>query len=100
MTSTGIDNVYKAHSLRSAAASALLDAGASELDVMAHAHWSSSSVFRKFYARTKQKQLSVAAILAAKHSAPSAPDPPTSAPVPAESPALPTATPRVNTAWR
>ena len=97
MTSAGIANVYKAHALRSATASALLDAGASELDVMAHARWSSSSVFRKFYARTKQKQLSVAAILAAKHSAPSAPDPSTSAPVPVESPALPTATPRVNT---
>jgi hypothetical protein len=97
MTSAGIDNVYKAHSLRSAAASALLDAGASELDVMAHARWSSSSVFRKFYARTKQTQLSVAAILAAKHSAPSASDPPTSAPVPVERPTPPTATPRVNT---
>jgi hypothetical protein len=97
MASAGIDNVYKAHSLRSAAASALLDAGASELDVMAHACWSSSFVFRKLYARTKQKQLSVSAILAAKHSAPSAPDPPTSAPVPVERPAPPTATPRVNT---
>ena len=43
MTSAGIANVYKAHALRSATASALLDAGASELDVMAHARWSSSS---------------------------------------------------------
>jgi hypothetical protein len=97
MTSAGVDIAYKAHSLRSATASALLDSGASEIDVMAHARWSSSSVFRKFYARTKQKQLSIAAIQAAKHSAPSAPEPSTPAPVPVESPTLPTAAPRVNT---
>jgi hypothetical protein len=40
MASAGIDRVYKAHSLRSATASALLDAGDSELDVMAHTRWS------------------------------------------------------------
>jgi hypothetical protein len=65
MTATGIDDFYKAHALRSAVATKHIDAGASELDLMAFARWSSSSVFRKFYARTQAKFFSVADIMPA-----------------------------------
>jgi hypothetical protein len=63
MTAAGIDGVYKAHALRSAVASAHIDAGASELDLMTFARWSSTSVFRKFYARMKAKNFSIASIV-------------------------------------
>ena len=62
MAAAGIDGVYKAHSMRSAVASSHINAGASELDLMAFARWSSTSVFRKFYARMRAKQFSVADI--------------------------------------
>ena len=63
MTAAGIDGVYKAHALRSAVASAHIEAGASELDLMAFARWSSTSVFRKFYARMRAKDFSIASIV-------------------------------------
>ena len=59
MTDAGISDAYGAHALRSASASAHLNKGASEIDLMAFARWSSTSVFRKFYARTKAKEFSV-----------------------------------------
>jgi hypothetical protein len=65
MTAAGIDDLYKAHALRSAVATKHMGAGASELDLMAFARWSSTSVFRKFYARTKAKRFSVADIMPA-----------------------------------
>ena len=58
MQRAGIDNLYKAHALRHAVASEHLSRGVSELDIMSFARWSSTSVFRKFYARTRHKELS------------------------------------------
>ena len=58
MQRAGIDNIYKAHALRHAVASEHLSRGVSELDIMSFARWSSTSVFRKFYARTRHKELS------------------------------------------
>jgi hypothetical protein len=65
MTAAGIDDLYKAHALRSVVATKHIDAGASELDRVAFARWSSTYVFRKFYARTKAKLFSVADIMPA-----------------------------------
>jgi hypothetical protein len=65
LTAAGIDYLYKAHALRSVVASKHIDAGASELVLMAFARWSSTSVFRKVYARTKAKRFSVADIMPA-----------------------------------
>jgi hypothetical protein len=54
MARAGIDTaVFKAHSTRGAASSAALDEGASEELVMRAAHWSSRSVFERFYARRR-----------------------------------------------
>jgi hypothetical protein len=94
MTAAGIDGVYKAHALRSAVASSHIDAGASELDLMAFARWSSTSVFRKFYARMKAKQFSVADITPATIQRTSPPSPPSTPSVPPETPAV--LVPRLN----
>jgi integrase len=54
MTAAGIDvAVYKAHSLRMAAASALLDAGMKIEEVMKLGSWKSPQVFLKFYHRAR-----------------------------------------------
>ena len=84
MTDAGISDAFGAHALRSASASAHLDKGASEVDLMAFARWSSTSVFRKFYARTKAKEFSVLDVIPSteKRAVPSPPPPlPTQAPV-------------------
>jgi hypothetical protein len=62
MTAAGIDGVYKAHAMRSAVASSHINAVPLELDLMTFARWSSTSVFRNFYARMKAKQFSIADI--------------------------------------
>lgn len=51
----GVPENFKAHSLRMAAATKLLDAGFSEADVMTIGGWSSRNVFNKFYDRRKLK---------------------------------------------
>jgi hypothetical protein len=54
MAKAGIDtSVYKAHSVKGAAASAALEAGESEETIMKSAVWSSRSVFERFYARRR-----------------------------------------------
>ena len=70
LTAAGVDEIYKAHSLRHASASRLLQNGVEELDIIKHARWSSTSVFRKFYDRSQHKQIGVAD-LKAKETAPS-----------------------------
>ena len=60
LTAAGVDEIYKAHSLRHASASRLLQNGVEELDIIKHARWSSTSVFRKFYERSQHKQICVA----------------------------------------
>ena len=87
MTAAGIDGVYKAHAMRSAVASSHINAGASELDLMAFARWSSTSVFRKFYARSTAKQFSVADITPATIQETSPLSPPSTPTVPSTTPA-------------
>jgi len=49
----GVDvSKFKAHSIRSAAATSMLQSGHSVDEVMRRAHWKSRSVFRKFYDRS------------------------------------------------
>ena len=71
LTAAGVDEIYKAHSLRHASASRLLQNGVEELDIIKHARWSSSSVFRKFYDRSKHKQIGVVDLKTKKAAAPS-----------------------------
>ena len=52
MVKAGIDiNVYKPHSVRSAAASKAKAANASLVEIMQTAGWSSAAIFAKFYDR-------------------------------------------------
>ena len=54
MTEAGIDvSIFKAHSIRGAAASKMRDEGASVDDILRLGRWSSSSVFNTFYNRAK-----------------------------------------------
>jgi hypothetical protein len=87
MTAAGIDDLYKVHALCSAVASRHIDAGASELDLMAFARWSSTSVFRKFSAHTKAKFFSVADIIPATVQEASPHTPPSLTPISPEAPA-------------
>ena len=49
----GVDvSKFNAHSIRSAAATSMLQSGHSVDEVMRRAHWKSRSVFRKFYGRS------------------------------------------------
>ena len=51
----GIDtNIFKAHSVRGAAASAAYERGASLQDILDLADWSTDSTFRRFYYRPKR----------------------------------------------
>jgi len=59
MDDAGIEEHYGAHALRGATASSHLDKGADEESVMLKAGWLSSSVFKRFYARTQIKKISV-----------------------------------------
>ena len=50
MDAAGIDiEKFTAHSLRSSTASKLVEGGVPELNIIRHARWSGTSVFRKFY---------------------------------------------------
>ena len=60
MSAAGVEEIYKAHALRAATGSKLLENGANELDIIHHARWSNASVFRTFYERAKHKSLSIA----------------------------------------
>jgi hypothetical protein len=75
MTEAGISDIYKAHSLRGAVASRLLDKGVPELDIVHHARWSGTSVFRKYYERSRHKTLSTADLIKTSTKVPSAPVP-------------------------
>ena len=55
MRDAGIDvDRYKGHSLRGATATAMIDAGADPDDVMMRGRWKSSSVFKRFYDRSRR----------------------------------------------
>ena len=50
LAKAGIDNnIFKAHSVRSASTSAAVDVGISISEVLEAADWSSASTFEKFY---------------------------------------------------
>ena len=58
MDAGGIDEkLGAAHSLRSSTASKLVERGVPELNIVHHARWSGTSVFRKFYERANLKDL-------------------------------------------
>ena len=57
MDAGGIDEKLGAHSLRSSTASKLVERGVPELNIVHHARWSGTSVFRKFYERANLKDL-------------------------------------------
>ena len=60
MSEAGIDTeTFQSHALRGAVASKHLEKDADELDVMARGGWSSNSVFRTFYARTRHKRITL-----------------------------------------
>ena len=60
MAAAGIDTeTFQAHALRGAVASKHLERGEDEIDVMARGGWSSNSVFRTFYARTKHEKVTL-----------------------------------------
>ena len=60
----GIDtNIFKAHSVRGAAASAAANAGVTTIDIMKAADWSSESVFTKFYYKPVRSRAFGAAVL-------------------------------------
>jgi len=63
MTAAGVDEIYKAHALRSSVASQLLNQGVAELDIIHHARWSGTSVFRKYYENAKHTELTSADLL-------------------------------------
>ena len=60
MADAGINtDTFQAHSLRGSTATKHLDDGAEERDVMAKGGWVSNSVFRTFYLRTRQQQITL-----------------------------------------
>ena len=67
MADAGIDtDTFQAHSLRGSTATKHLDDGAEERDVMAKGGWVSNSVFRTFYLRTRQQQITLDRLRQAK----------------------------------
>ena len=67
MADAGIDtDTFHAHSLRGSTATKHLDDGAEERDVMAKGGWVSNSVFRTFYLRTRQQQITLDRLRQAK----------------------------------
>ena len=67
----GVDtNIFKAHSVRSASASAVAVAGVTIPDILKAADWSSEAVFQKFYrkpTRTNQFGMAVLQSYSYKH---------------------------------
>eukprot|EP00698_Gefionella_okellyi_P013307 TRINITY_DN3636_c0_g1_i1.p1 TRINITY_DN3636_c0_g1~~TRINITY_DN3636_c0_g1_i1.p1 ORF type:complete len:1059 (+),score=66.35 TRINITY_DN3636_c0_g1_i1:334-3177(+) len=58
MKAAGVDTtVFKVHSIRGAAVTKAVEAGQSREEIMAHARWKSSSVFEKYYNRSKAKTI-------------------------------------------
>ena len=54
----GIDELYKAHSVRAAGASDRAAKGESDVDIMKRGRWESSSVFVKYYKKSKVTRFS------------------------------------------
>ena len=64
LTKSGIDtNIFKAHSVRSAAVTSAANLGVTTNDVLNAADWSSESVFQKFYYKKEIKSTFDAAVL-------------------------------------
>ena len=64
LTKSGIDtNIFKAHSVRSAAVSAAAKAGVTTSDILKAADWSSETVFQKFYYKPESKDTFGASVL-------------------------------------
>lgn len=64
LADAGIDTtIFKAHSVRSASASAAAEAGVTTNDILKAADWSSQSVFEKFYYKPQHDNQFASAIL-------------------------------------
>ena len=71
MEAAGIDmEKFTSHSLRCSTASRLLEKGVPELNIIHHARWSGTSVFRKFYERANLKQISTMDLLTQRANSP------------------------------
>ena len=51
LSEAGVDNIFKAHSVRGASTSAAMSRGVSLADILSTADWSKESTFRRFYYR-------------------------------------------------
>ena len=67
LAKAGIDtDIFKAHSVRSAATSAAADAGVTTTDILSAADWSSESIFQKFYYKPQKNNTFGKAVLSTK----------------------------------
>ncbi|XP_065177241.1 uncharacterized protein LOC135807129 [Sycon ciliatum] len=67
LAKAGIDtDIFKAHSVRSAATSAAADAGVTTTDILSAADWSSESIFQKFYYKPQKNNIFGKAVLSTK----------------------------------
>ena len=59
LEAAGVPKHFTSHALRSAVGSSMKERGATDSEIMNRGRWKSVSVFRKFYDRSRLKQLSV-----------------------------------------
>ena len=64
LTKSGIDtDIFKAHSVRSAAVSSAANAGVTTNNILNAADWSNESIFQKFYYKTERRSTFGATVL-------------------------------------